>query len=695
MQYSENLETLWEFSDIEENPTLLHTFAKNITKWGLVKKSRQLYYYKNFLTMDIETSKIQDGIERKTGKPHYEAFMYTIALHNGEDCILFRSWYDYNKFMVWLTELIYKSERYRIVTYVHNLPYEFQFMRNFMEIDKVFATQPRKVVKCLGNNIEYRCSYKLTNMGLDRFLKSIPPERITHYKQSGQAFDYNKLRTPRTELKPFELQYIYNDVAGLHEGIEYLLESEDDTIATIPLTSTGYVRRHLRSVMNTPENHEKFLQMALSQLQYGLCRDARRGGNCHCSPIHSNQIIEGMRSLDMSSAYPAVMVQKKFPMRPFRPINNLQDFEKYVDDDRYACLLDVTFHNIEINTLRTIPYLARSICTQINNIECDNGRILKGEEVSIVLTDIDYKIIRSQYTFEVECNECQCSKYDYMPDEFRDELLKMYADKTTLKDKDYYYYMKQKNKFNSTFGCMLTDICQDNVVYNAYNAAKPFKKVKESTYQSMLSKYYNSKNSFLSYQHGIWVTAWCRYRLQKAIDKLGEYMVYCDTDSVKYIDSLVNQTLKEELNSEILQDIKDCGKNCTIEYKGKYYTLGLWEDDGTYVQFKSLGAKKYCYTTDDGQIHITVSGLSKAKAEHWFSEHGGIEKFTPGTIVPPPYSGRTISTYNDRIDIIELQNGDEIIPVGSNIVIQDSTYEFGLADEYARLIASIGNGGLL
>ena len=695
MQYSENLEILWEPKDIEDNPALLHTFVKNITKYGLVKKSKNLYYYKQFLTMDIETSKVRNGIDHKTGKPHYESFTYSIALYNGTDCMLFRTWYEYNKFMVWLTELLYKTDKHRVVAYVHNLPYEFQFMRNFMEIDKVFATEPRKVVKCLGNNIEYRCSYKLTNMGLDRFIKSIPPEKIKHYKQSGADFDYNVVRTPRTELKPYELQYIYNDVAGQHEALEYQLESENDDMATVPLTSTGYVRRHLRSVVNTPQNHEQFVENRLSQHQYGLLRDARRGGNCHCNPIHALQLKHRMKSLDMSSAYPAVMVQKKFPMRPFKPIKDPTEFEKFVDDGRYACILDVTFHNIEIKTLATIPYLARSICTQINNIVTDNGRILYGEDVSIVLTDIDYKIIRSQYKFEVTCFECQCSKYDYLPDELRDELLKMYADKTTLKDKDYYYYMKQKNKFNSTFGCMLTDICQDNVAYDPYNPTKPFKKVKEKTYESMLSKYYGSSKSFLSYQHGIWVTAWCRYRLQKAIDMLGECMVYCDTDSVKYLDSSAHRTLKHKLNAEILQDIQECGKDCTVLYNDKYYTLGLWEDDGEYKEFISLGAKKYAYIDNDDNIHVTVSGLSKSKAEAWFARNGGLEKFRPGTVIPVEYSGRTTSAYNDRINIIDLQIGDEIINVGSNLVIQDSTYEFGIADDYSKLITSIGDGGLL
>lgn len=693
MLYSENSDILLEFSDLNESK--LARIVADIKNKGVIAKSRSLYYYNQFFTMDIETSKIKTGYEVATGKAIYEAFAYTIALHTGDHCILCRSWEEYNTVMVWLAERLYKSPKYRCVIYVHNLPYEFQFMRSFMYIDKLFATEPRKVVKCIANNFEYRCSYKLTNMGLDRFLKSLPPDKVPHQKQSGEDFDYSKLRTPRTELTPSELQYIYNDVAGLHEGLEYQLESENDNLATIPLTSTGYVRRHLRDVVNTPENHEKFVEMALDRILYGLLRDARRGGNCHCSPIWALKLIEKMKSLDMSSAYPAVMVQKRFPMRPFKRVWNDAQFEEYVDNPDIACLMDLTFTNIHIKSLATIPYLPRSICTQIDNIITDNGRILSGDKVSIVVTDIDYDIIRSQYEFDVECNACYCSKYDYLPDELRDELLKMYKDKTTLKDSDYYYYMKQKNKFNSTFGCMLTDICQESVVYNAFAKDNPFKKKKERTYSKMLSKYYGNKDSFLSYQHGIWVTAWCRQRLQGAIDMLGEAMVYCDTDSVKYKETLASRTLKDTLNKEIYEDIAKCGKNCTVEYNGKEYTLGLWEDDGEYKYFKSLGAKKYCYVTPDDEIHVTVSGLSKAKAEEWFKENGGIGKFTPGTVIPTDYSGRTISTFNDRPNVITLKIGDEEIPVGANIVITDTTYEFGITEDYEKLLTTIGDGGLM
>ena len=57
--------------------------------------------------------------------------------------------------------------------------------------------------------------------------------------------DYKKLFTPNTLLTMSELGYCYNDVMGLYEAIIYLLK--EDTLVTIPLTSTGYVRRECRN----------------------------------------------------------------------------------------------------------------------------------------------------------------------------------------------------------------------------------------------------------------------------------------------------------------------------------------------------------------------------------------------------------------------------------------------------------------
>ena len=44
--------------------------------------------------------------------------------------------------------------------------------------------------------------------------------------------------------------------------------------------------------------------------------------------------------------------------------------------------------------------------------------------------------------------------------------------------------------------------------------------------------------------------------------------------------------------------------------KGKEHCLGLFEEDGNYLEFITQGAKKYAYIDSiDKEIHITVSGV--------------------------------------------------------------------------------------
>ena len=649
---------------------------------GIIK-GRKKKYYTDFFTMDIETT----TVGRSTDEPI--AFTYSIAVYICNKCILFRCWEDYTVFIMHIAELLGLHKYQRLVCFVHNLPYEFQFMRDFMHITDVFATDKRKVVKCYSIGIEYRCSYKLTNMSLAKFTSNIP--NIKHGKLSGEDFDYNKLRTPSTPLLPHELDYIYNDVAGLYEALDYTLKHDIYNIANMPITSTGFVRNELRKeVQKNSDNRKQFLNTRLDQYTYGLLRLARRGGNTHCNPVYSCMELDDLLSMDMSSGYPAVMIQCKFPMTKFLPASRSTDFRNYIG--KYACILDVTFYNIKVKNLSSVPYIAKAHCTQLLNIVGDNGRVLEAECLSMIITDIDYQIIADTYNFtKVECRSCLCSKYGYLPKELRRTLLKQYRDKTMLKDGDQYMYMKQKNKFNANFGCMLTDICQETVEYNEHSD-KPFTKVRERDYQSQLDKYYNSPLSFLEYQHGVWVTAHCRNRLQKAIKLLGDDMVYCDTDSAKFFDTPKNRAVFDKLNDEIRQEIIDCGLNCSVEYKGKIYTLGLWENDGHYTKFKSMGAKKYCYYDDDGIFEITVAGLSKSKARDYLVTQGGIDAFKEGTIVPPDKSGRTSAHYNDYRTLKKITINGEEITIGSNLVITDATYQFGLTEEYQELLTDISEG---
>ena len=138
------------------------------------------------------------------------------------------------------------SDSKRAVVYVHNLSYEFQFMKDFIEFDEIFARDAHKVMKCYAYKygIEFRCSYFLSNMSLAKFCEN--SEGVIHYKLV-DTYDYKKMRTPSTPMSITEKGYCYNDVRGLCECIRSL--RKEDNLAEIPLTSTGYVRREFRRAM--------------------------------------------------------------------------------------------------------------------------------------------------------------------------------------------------------------------------------------------------------------------------------------------------------------------------------------------------------------------------------------------------------------------------------------------------------------
>ena len=83
---------------------------------------------------------------------------------------------------------------------------EFQFLKGWYDFqpDEVFRTEPRKVLKCeMFDSFEFRCSYFLTNLSLDRFTRQMG---IENKKLSGEIFDYSKIRYPWTPLNDYEIQ---------------------------------------------------------------------------------------------------------------------------------------------------------------------------------------------------------------------------------------------------------------------------------------------------------------------------------------------------------------------------------------------------------------------------------------------------------------------------------------------------------
>lgn len=658
----------------------------SVTKRQYMKES--IEYFNIFMTFDIESTSV-NNVEKPYG------FMYIWQVCIAEHIVIMgRTWEEF----LLLLENIKKPFEHlaaRMVVYVHFLPFEFQFIRNFLTITDLFALDKRKVAKFVANDFfEFRCSWKLSNMNLAKFT-----EHTQYPKMDGEEFDYGEFRTPFTELSNNQIAYAYCDVRGLYQAISRLMVDTGYNIATIPLTSTGFLRKEVRARINENKRNRYLLQRtALSSDLYLLCKLALRGGNAHANPMMSNEEICKMNgydeiySKDMSSAYPACIMQEQFPITPFVRVLNTPD---EILEQGKAFIGVITFINLRIKTLGTIPYIASAKRISVKNGRYDNGRVLSATQITLALTDIDYEIIRNQYYFDdIETSDIFSAKYGYLPNEYRKYVFERYIKKCDLNGQDDYLYAKEKNKINGLFGMMLTDIVHDEISYMPNNDEPFFKEKADLEYQ--IEKWYNGNSIFLAYQWGLWVTAHCRKRLQKAIDGIGPDIIYCDTDSAKYIGN--HEDLFIKLNNEILDKTAKCGFNTEYTRKdGKHFSLGLWENDKNtpYKAFKTLGSKKYCYIDSKDKFNITVAGLSKIQGARYILTHGKMSAFKIGTIVPPGESGRTTAHYNDvkcpYTLVVKDPKTKKILKftTGSSIAIENVPYTFGITDEYAELLEEL------
>ena len=624
-------------------------------------------YIDLYATFDIESSMVLNQSRTLTkDTPQYDGFMYIWQFCIEGVVIFGRTWDEYQALLEYLTKVFELGEKRKLKIFVHNLSFEYVYIRDFSKFTKVFGYDNRSIIRAQNECFEYLCSYVLSNMNLAKLCQNMG---CTHVKAKNDL-DYSIVRTPTTPLTEIEYGYCFNDVRGLWEAIAKYLEF--DTLATLPLTSTGFVRRDVRENTRKNKKYRKgFLKRKLNDELYQLFTEAFRGGNTASNRYATGYQIHNVKSMDMTSSYPNVLL--RFPEYP------VGNFIKWAVDDiddlvyahnKYCTIGRYTFTNIEIDPEATIPYIPFYKCSRVSeDLECYNGRVLHAAELTIALTNIDFDIINSMYKYDdVIVSDYYVAKKGYLADEIREKIYEYYLKKCTLKyDPDAWYeYMLAKAKLNSIYGLMAQKIIKDEWVLDANGDLVLSEEPKT------LDDYYNSYNSFTEYQCGCFCTALARLMLQRGIDLVGADMIYCDTDSVKYQGD--HDADFKRLNDEIR---KTNNEYCTVKSdNGKDYTLGIWDDDGDYQTFITLGAKKYAYTDQEGKIHVTVSGLGKRDAAAELEAGKGLDDFSLGKVFT--HSGRTVAQYNEHLGrhIINV-NGEEIISY-SNIAIVPTTYTLGV-----------------
>ena len=191
----------------------------------------------------------------------------------------------------------------------------------------------------------------------------------------------------------------------------------------------------------------------------------------------------------------------------------------------------------------------------------------------------------------------------------------------------------------------------------------------EDDAQGVLDKYYHSYNNFMPYQYAIWTTAHARDALYTMIECVGyDNFLYCDTDSVFYIETPENAVRMEEYRQKCVDKAIRGGAFVDDKY------LGEPTNEPPLRAFRAIHAK--CYAMEewdkkknDYKLNVVIAGIPKASTK-WIDgepvfktnaeELGDIDNLKDGFVFSHcggkrcVYNERPIETLNINGHITEL-----------------------------------------
>lgn len=606
----------------------------------------------------------------------------------------------YGRYLEEFKDLLDELPEAESIIWVHNLAYEFHFLVNILKFDKVFAKLPHKPMKATPKDypyIDFRCSYMLTNLSLDKWGKELGFEKEP-------PIDYMKIRTPESKLTRKELQYCERDCEVVYKGICDHLRTYKD-IFDIPLTSTGKVRRPVKDLLFKDPNYPKFIKSLVPTPEhYILLRLLFAGGYTHVNRYYAGRLIEGLiEHYDFASSYPAVMCAFKFPMHKWT-----YRLDTYIPDDKtfenYAFIMKIKFKGLRSTTINT--YLQRSKC-KCSGAEYDNGRIISADECETVCTEMDWLIIKNHYEWdEIYLIDSWYSKKDYLPKPLIKYILKLYYNKTALKNvkgaED--EYMTSKQYINACYGMTVSAIIQSDVVYTEsgdwYMTSITHEDL-DSKLKSLSNKFKTrDKRYFLSYSWGCWVTAYARYNLWKCMDMCthddlmpGMDAIYMDTDSI----IALGHHDFTSYDNWITGKLKKMCKHYDIDFeltrpkdpKGIPHPLGVFSKEDDCEQIKALHAK--CYCVRDAKTHelqLTVAGINKDAVAMLKND---LDNFDDGFCFDKDDKSvkKNLHTYIKEQPDITIDG--HTYSYRSGINMRPTSYTIKQSDEYERMLEWIQN----
>lgn len=682
--------------------------------------------YDTRLKKSIEYYNISCAFDIETTSTYYNdkkiAFMYAwgLALNDETNYFTGRTWEEFIQILDEIKKELNLNFTRRIVIYVHNLGYEFQFMRKYFTWASVFSVSDRKPIKAVTiDGLEFRDSYILSGYSLENTAKNLTDHDI---KKLVGDLDYKKVRHYKTPISETEWGYIKNDVIIVLYYIQEQIKIYEK-ITKIPLTNTGRVREFVKHNCYYSKGKSKYksskgkyrnYRNLISNLtiedetEYNRLKWAFMGGFTHSNAIHTDKIMKNVHSIDFTSSYPSVMLAEQYPMGKGFKITETELKEKGLQYylDNFCCLITTTLYNVK-NKFVYESYLSESKCKIKGNREINNGRIYQADLITTVITEQDWWIIDKVYNFDYIINDLIVYPRGYLPKQIILSILELYKKKTELKGVkgQEVEYLLSKGMLNSVYGMAVTDIVKNEITYNDNEWG-----IQEVDTLEEIEKYNNKKSRFLFYPWGVWVTAYARKNLWLGILAFKEDYIYSDTDSIKFVNyekhtefiDIYNKMVEEKQKLTLNYYNIDTQNLYPKTIKGKIKIPGVWDYEGMYTRFKTLGAKRYL-VEENNKLTLTCAGLSKQNGINYLIDKAGgdntkvFDMFNDEMEIPAESTGKNTHTYIDneyKLSITDYTGIKADIITKSGIHLEETGFTLSISKNYFKFLDDLKNGYL-
>lgn len=655
---------------------------------------KKLKFRNKIYAMDIETTRCYHPT---TGDPI--AFTYSICFkEEDKPALIFRNWEDYHDHIRRITQGFSKNEY--IVIYVHNLAYEFSFMRGLIKCIDFISNDLRHPIafRCKELHIQYRDSYQLERKKLEKIGDELGLPKLD--------LDYTKQRNDKTELSAAERLYIIRDVEIL-EALIKKYRANYGTITEMPYTETGVVRKVFKNILvHNNEYMRKIRALKMTPYVAEVAISAFQGGYTHANPRVVGKVLHDIICFDFASSYPSVMlIEPNFPMtKGYRvAIKDEKDYEELLKKKKVNIISTIKIENYK--TSSPFPPISESkISNNTEVIFSDNGRVVRCQSFEITVTEYDLKLIkRSCPTCKVTFIKSFMFYKGFLPKEFRDIVATLYGDKTKLKGTgEQEKYNHSKRCINSTYGMCVTSPLRDRIVQDF--ATGDLIGLRRD-FVECIEEVNGDPQRFNYYLWGVYITAIARFNLLSLIydiiDTNGpDSVYYCDTDSIYVPNKKSIIKIVDKYNKNIDKKYKKSGFSydelAPISAKGERKPIGHMVLDGAYDSFKVLGAKRYI-TEKKGKLSITVAGLNgnatqpdggtlndyiTKKGMNFFSDNMYISKERTGKLGVKYSKNKEPITINHT----DYQGHESKITIASYCTLEEVDFTMSLSDRYKEFL---------